>query len=480
MDERLIGAAQTGDVETLYNLIQGDPFVLDKIDQVPFVDTPLHVAISANQTHFAKEIASLKPSFVVKLNQYGYSPIHLASMVGQAEIVKELITIDPKLRLLKGREKTTPLHCAAMAGHTDVITLLLDGCPKSLVELTIWNETALHLAVKSNQLEAFKLLFEWLQKLQNIEVGASAILLALESAKLQRKREVEDFKIIKDGLEKIRREEVLNWKDKEGNTVLHLATFTKQYEIIKILLSKNPAPGTQLDVNAVNGNNQTALDILFQLRREKEDKEIETILRQAGTVTAGQIITPPPFTTTTTPPKTFELKGHPPPINSNNIMIIASILLAITCFLTGVYPPGGVWQYDYKSSFNATTTTEYKAGTAIMAASTISVFFMFFNLFGFFASLLIICVLIKGSPLRWLFVGVVAAFSTAYLLALALITPDEKLPTILNIFFSTSAMFVFPLAMEAWIHRKKCKGSHVTNGEVRVKGKVVTPHGLLA
>ncbi|CAL5441737.1 unnamed protein product [Camellia sinensis] len=487
MDERLIGAAQTGDVETLYNLIQGDPFVLDKIDQVPFVDTPLHVAISANQTHFAKEIASLKPSFAVKLNQYGYSPIHLASMVGQAEIVKELITIDPKLRLLKGREKTTPLHCAAMAGHTDVINLLLDG-------------------LKSNQLEAFKLLFEWLQKLQNIEVGASAILLALESAKLQRlgmqlklarfldkkeverlwcsfacsKREVEDFKIIKDGLEKIRREEVLNWKDKEGNTVLHLATFTKQYEIIKILLSKKPAPGTQLDVNAVNGNNQTALDILFQLRREKEDKEIETILRQAGTVIAGQIITPPPSTTTTTPPKTFELKGHPSPINSNNIMIIASILLAITCFLTGVYPPGGVWQYDYKSSFNTTTTTEYKAGTAIMAASTISVFFMFFNLFGFFASLLIICVLIKGSPLRWLFVGVVAAFSTAYLLALALITPDEKLPTILNIFFSTSAMFVFPLAMEAWIHCKKCKGSHVTNGEVRVKGKVVTPHGLLA
>ncbi|KAL7167042.1 hypothetical protein ACSBR2_037663 [Camellia fascicularis] len=108
MDERLIGAAQTADVEALYNLIQHDPFVLDKIDQVPFVDTPLHVAISANQTHFAKQIASLKPSFVVKLNQCGYSPIHLASMVGQAGIVKELITIDPKLRLLKGREKTTP------------------------------------------------------------------------------------------------------------------------------------------------------------------------------------------------------------------------------------------------------------------------------------------------------------------------------------------------------------------------------------
>ncbi|KAL7188425.1 hypothetical protein ACSBR1_038304 [Camellia fascicularis] len=248
MDERLI--------EALYNLIQQDPFVLDKIDQVPFVDTPLHVAISTNQTHFAKEIASLKPSFVVKLNQCGYSPIHLASMVGQVGIVKELITIDPKLRLLKGQEKTTLLYCAAMAGHINVINLLLDGCPQSFVELAIWNETALHLAVKSNHFEAFKLLFEWLQKLRDIEVGASAFLLPLESAKLQRlgmqlklaqfldkkeverlwcsfacsKREVEDFKITKDGLDKISREEELNLKDKEGNTVLYLATSTKQYE----------------------------------------------------------------------------------------------------------------------------------------------------------------------------------------------------------------------------------------------------------
>ncbi|KAF5936493.1 hypothetical protein HYC85_027622 [Camellia sinensis] len=399
MDKRLIGAAQTGDVEALYNLIQQDPFVLDKIDQVPFVDTPLHVAISANQTHFAKEIASLKPSFVVKLNQYGYSPIHLASMVGQAGIVKELITIDPKLRLLKGREKTTPLYWAAMAGHTDVINLLLDGMQLKLAR--------------------------FLDKKEMERLWCSFAC---------SKREVEDFKIIKDGLDKIRREEVLNWKDKEGNTVLHLATSTKQYEIIKILLSKNPVPGTQLDVN---GNNQTALDILFQLQRETDIKEIEIILCQAGAVTAGQIITPPPSTVAMTPPKTFELKGHPPPINSNNIMIIASILLAITCFLTGVYPPGSAWQYDYnyKSGFNTTTITKYKAGTGIMAASTISVFFMFFNLYGFFASLLIISVLIKGSPLRWLFLGAVAAFSTAYLFALALITPDEKLPAILNISF---------------------------------------------
>ncbi|KAL7165676.1 hypothetical protein ACSBR2_041372 [Camellia fascicularis] len=199
-------------------------------------------------------------------------------------------------------------------------------------------------------------------------------------------------------------------------------------------------------------------------------------------MSVGQIITPPPSTDAMTPPKTFELKGHPPPINSNNIMIIASILLAITFFLTGVYPPGGVWQYDYnyKSSLNTTTTTEYKAGTAIMAAPTISIFFMFFNLYGFFASLLIICVLIKDSPLRLLFLGAIAAFSTAYLLALAFLTLDEKLPAILNIFFSASTMFIFPLTMEAWIHCKKRKGSHVTNGEVRVKGAIVTPHGLLA
>ncbi|KAI8015814.1 hypothetical protein LOK49_LG05G00116 [Camellia lanceoleosa] len=240
------------------------------------------------------------------------------------------------------------------------------------------------------------------------------------------KREVEDFKIIKDGLEKIKREEVLNWKDKEGNTVLHLATSTKQYEHPELSWM------SMLSMEIIR-----PLSTFIPASKRDRRQRNRNYPLLAVAMFFGQIITPTTFTAAMTPPKTFKLKGHPPPINSNNIMIIASILLAMTCFLTEVYPPDGVWQYDYnyKSGFNTTTTTKYKAGTGIMATSTISIFFMFFNLYGLFASLLIICVLIKGSPLRWFFLGTVAVFSTAYLFALALITLDEKLPAILNIFF---------------------------------------------
>ncbi|KAA8522162.1 hypothetical protein F0562_012835 [Nyssa sinensis] len=508
MDHRLFDAAQAGDIEALYNLLQQDPYILSKVDQVPFLETPLHVAISANQTHFAKEIASLQPSFAKKLNQYGNSPLHLASMAGDVEMVQELLTIDQNLRLLKGREKRTPLHCAAMVGKTDVINLLLNGCHKCILELTTRKETALHLAVKNNQLEAFKLLLEWLKKCYEIEIDASALTFAMESVKLVSlggrvktnkllnkdefhgvmyshafdKREAEGFTRIKDGLQKIKKEEVLNWKDDEGNTLLHLATKNKQLEIIKALFGSIPASGTKVEVNAINGYNLTALDILLDLPREKEDQEIENILRRVGAVTANQIIIPPPPppAATTMSNKTFEIIGRPSPITSKGLLIVA-ILIALACFLTGLYPPGGVWLEDYKpAGYNNTTTTEHKAGTAIMAKSFISVLFMFANIYCFFASLFTISLLAKGSPLRGLLLFALAALSVAYLLGLAVITPDEKFPSLLIFFLTVLATFTFPLVREARAHcRNKRKGSQATGDEDRVKGRLeqIIHHG---
>lgn len=82
MDERLKFAAQEGDMERLYSLIQEDAHVLDSLDHVPFANTPLHIASAAGHTHFAMEIMRLKPLFAQKLNQAGLSPTHLALQSG--------------------------------------------------------------------------------------------------------------------------------------------------------------------------------------------------------------------------------------------------------------------------------------------------------------------------------------------------------------------------------------------------------------
>ncbi|KAK8558350.1 hypothetical protein V6N13_038823 [Hibiscus sabdariffa] len=61
--------ALSGDVDALYRLIHDDTDVFNRIDEMEFVDTPLHVSAASGNTGFAMEMMSLKPSFARKLNR---------------------------------------------------------------------------------------------------------------------------------------------------------------------------------------------------------------------------------------------------------------------------------------------------------------------------------------------------------------------------------------------------------------------------
>ena len=106
----LQAAAKSGNIDLLYELIHEDPYVLDKIDNVPFIDTPLHVAALAGTTEFAMEMMHLQPSFARKLNADGLSPLHLAIDHGHFWLVLELVKVDPSLVRLKGRQGTYQIY----------------------------------------------------------------------------------------------------------------------------------------------------------------------------------------------------------------------------------------------------------------------------------------------------------------------------------------------------------------------------------
>lgn len=132
----------------------------------------------------------MKPEFTKELNQDGFSPMHLASANGHLEIVRELLKVDRRLCRLEGREKKNPLHYAATRGKVDVVSEMLLACPECVEDMTVQKETALHLAVKNSQHEAVKVLLTWVREMK--------------------------------------REDILNLKDEQGNTILHLATWKKQ------------------------------------------------------------------------------------------------------------------------------------------------------------------------------------------------------------------------------------------------------------
>lgn len=103
-EDNLRKAAQAGDIDRLYELIGEDPKRLDRIDETPFKDTPLHVAVEAGCTHFAIEMMRLKPSFSRKLNPAGHTPLDLALQQGQTDTVRRHVEIDNELVRVKGRE----------------------------------------------------------------------------------------------------------------------------------------------------------------------------------------------------------------------------------------------------------------------------------------------------------------------------------------------------------------------------------------
>ncbi|XP_027069252.2 ankyrin repeat-containing protein At5g02620-like [Coffea arabica] len=161
MEQILDKAAQSGDINALYESLRQDPTLLDKYDEPSFVDTPAHIAAAAGSTHFAIEILRLKPSFRTKLNPDGYSPLDLALRRGKNRTVKWLIKHDPELVRTKGREGFTPLHYVAEVGDAELLADLLLACPESIQDLTIRGETAVHIAMRNINVRALQVLLGW-------------------------------------------------------------------------------------------------------------------------------------------------------------------------------------------------------------------------------------------------------------------------------------------------------------------------------
>ena len=151
----LSAVTQSGynDIDEFYNLIGEDAKLLEHIDELPFVNTPLHIAAFAGNIQFAMEMIGLKPSFAWKLNQNGFSPIHIALQNRHIELVRWLLQFDGDLVHVKGRDQLTPLHYIVESGeHLYLLEEFLLVCPNSITDVTVQNETALHIAHKNDNL----------------------------------------------------------------------------------------------------------------------------------------------------------------------------------------------------------------------------------------------------------------------------------------------------------------------------------------
>ncbi|CAA7057406.1 unnamed protein product, partial [Microthlaspi erraticum] len=340
MDPRLIASTQIRSIEKLYEVIHENPYILEIIDAVPFINTPLHVASASGNLPFAMELMNLKPSFARKLNTHGLSPLHLAIEEGHTRLVLSLLKVDPDLVRLKGREGTTPFHQVVRRGETDLMTEFLLACPGCIKDANVKGETALHMAVSNDRCEELEVLLGWVQRLRQVDA---------ESLEMQ----------------------FLNKRDQEGNTALHIAAYQNRFKAVKLLVKCYA-----VNRNIHNRTGLTALDILDSQREHHTNRKIENILRKSGgksgkslpkTKKVSEILRYPISFTEHLFTQTARYRNQTPEGSRSALLVIAALIITAT-YQTALQPPGGVYQANASDHEGHTNSSSKKSvvGTVVM------------------------------------------------------------------------------------------------------------------
>ncbi|KAL5147446.1 Ankyrin repeat-containing protein BDA1 [Glycine soja] len=354
-------AAVGNNIDGLYQEIQQDPRILESIDSIPFVETPMHVAASLGHFEFATEIMTLKPSFAQKLNPEGFTPIHLALQCNHDEMVLRLVEMNKDLVRVKGREGFTALHLASQENKTELLDKFLKACPDSIEDVTARSETALHIAVKHGHYETLQVLFRWLMRNSR-----------------------------KDSQKFIRT--MLDWKDQKGNTVLHVAALYGHIEAVSLL-------STIADLDARNLEGQTASDIA------RSDHMRRILIRGRGIIEYLRLLR--------NKFRIFFLRCRRYMTEEErNAYLVVAALIATATYQAALSPPGGLYPSDVGTNNNTSHVVASthsinekssipKDGNSIMSAGEFNLFSIV-NMSSFITSTFAIILLLpRTNILMW-------------------------------------------------------------------------------
>jgi len=139
---------------------------------------------------FSKVLISEKSTLAKEVDLLGRTPLHLASAEGHTEIVKILLQANKNICTAVDQDERIPLHLAILRGRIEIIKELVIARQES-IRVNLNEDSVLHLCLRYNHLDALQLL--------------------VESANGD--------------------ELLLNSKDRDGNSILHLAVMLKQMKV---------------------------------------------------------------------------------------------------------------------------------------------------------------------------------------------------------------------------------------------------------
>lgn len=283
--QSFFSAVRSGDLDSLKGLVQklcgedgSDQQLVSALTslQNDAGETALYVAAENN----LREIFSYLLRFcdlptVMIRTKADMSAFHVAARSGHLEIVKELLGIWPEICKSCDSSNTSPLYSAAVMDQFDVVNAILDVDAGSARIVRKNGKTSLHNAARYGLLRIVNLLIDKDLGIVGIKdkKGQTALHMAVKG---------QCPLVVKEIL--AADPSVLNECDKKGNTALHIATRKCRPQIVNLLLSC-----TSLNVNAINDQQETAMDLTDTLQYGESALEIKEALAEAGAMNARHV-----------------------------------------------------------------------------------------------------------------------------------------------------------------------------------------------
>ncbi|XP_039161006.1 protein ACCELERATED CELL DEATH 6 [Eucalyptus grandis] len=447
-------------------------------------DTPLHVAIRDGRFNATEKLirSSTNSKILYWKNKDGKSPLYLAvercknsrwkecreadqeilwlllealdrdkayavqiqgmslivAAIGDTGLLKEIIIGLPKLPHMRDEKWGTPLHAAAASVENgDAIDLLLEKCPYLAHQTDKNGSYPIHIACEAGN-------YSGMGRDKNNKKGQNILHVAAEAGaeagvggavyKLQEKGE-------SDIIEKL-----VNSKDVDGNTPLHLASMHNHYKVISSLTGVKG-----IDLQARNNNGLTALDVAVESRSVTTKNRV--FLGRALLIVAGG-------ERSKGRPSGVSKSSHPEWIKDqvNTLLLVATLVASVT-FTAGITLPGG---------YNA--FSDPHPGTATMLHHGLFQVFVIANMLAMYSSILAVVVLLWGlsrdfyvaelayhlaGPLLLMaLIGMSMAFFSAVTVAVSKLTWLASLVPLIGVLYlamvtTVLATLIFPLSKAA-------------------------------
>ncbi|KAF8007964.1 hypothetical protein BT93_K1833 [Corymbia citriodora subsp. variegata] len=436
-------------------------------------NTPLHIAVQDGRLSATKKLINVETDLEIIYwkNKNSISPLHLAAEIGNMEILrllleayerdeayaakiqdmspvlaalkdrksgiwKEIINRLPKLLHMKGEDGGTPLHYAASVGNVEAVEFLLSECSYLALQTDKNGSYPIHIACESGHVDTIRALVKKWPDLTEIKNRKGQNILHI-AAKCGNKRAVRH--ILKRCGEPVIIETLVNSKDVDGNTPLHLASMHNHWRVLGSL-TKN----RRIDLQLLNNDNLTALDVAMEPQSfSVNDPALRggEILIKAGVLRSKVRDLQSPRGQSSGASKPYRAKWVDDEINAR--LVVATLVASVT-FTAGFTLPGGYNPSDKKDP-----------GRATMLKNGLFQLFVISDVLAMYNSILAVVTLLRGQGsdiytaakvhhhaggcLYRAFISMAVAFLAALIVAV------EKLPWLKTVVLFVAVVYIINL-----------------------------------